>query len=125
MKRRRKITKGYIYHRLLRLESEIILTEAALRKWRGGYPTSLSDILDSIQWARRMMKSLMLRYWLHDVDDIMEEYNASDIPFKNYDLDREMMEQESERIKDNPHLQQTLENLSKQDIENGIIPRPF
>lgn len=123
MKQHKPVTKGYIYHRLIELEGQIILTLRALERWRGGTPVELYDIIDSIGWAQRMMKSYQLRQWLAEVDDIYTEYNQPGAHFKNHLTDTELSAAYHQELMSDPDKLKTLKQLKELDEQHGIIPR--
>ena len=112
-------TKDYIYHRLIKLESEIVLTVAAIERRRGGVPIELVEIKDTVKWAQHMMKSVMLRFWLGDTDD----FGSGGEMYGWFMSDRELAQAENERLSKNPDKLQLLKDLKLEDERNGIVPR--
>lgn len=120
-KSKRPITKGYISHRLLKLEHEIILTDSAIRRWRGSAPIALHEILESARWAKHMMGSYQLMYWLSELPDI-SEWPASK-QYEYYLTDRETPLEEYRRELKDPTKQKIIKYLQQKDQENGCIPK--
>ena len=113
------ITREYIYHRLLQLENEIVLTTAAIKRHRGGLPIELIEIADTVLWAQRMMQSIRLRYWLfEDADE--EEFGCAGEQYKYFLKDQETA---LEYYQNNPDKMKLLKQLGEEDRKNGILPR--
>ena len=120
MKRSKKpVTREYIYHRLLQLENEIVLTLSAVKRRRGGLPVELIEIADTVLWVQRMMQSIRLRYWLfEDADE--EDFGCAGKQYKYFLADKETA---LEYCKNNPDKMKLLRQLGEEDRKNGILPR--
>ena len=116
---KKPITKAYIYHRLLQLENEIVLTMAAIKRHRGGLPIELIEIGDTVLWAQRMMQSIRLRYWLFEDSD-EKEFGCAGEQYKYFLKDQETA---LEHLQKHPEKMKLLKQLGEEDKKNGILPR--
>ena len=122
MTNKKPTTKAYIYHRLIQLESEIVLTLAAIKRRRGGLPIELIEIADTARWAQRMMQSIRLRYWIFEDSD-EEDFGSAGEQYRYFVMDQEMQKTALDEYHENPEKMKLLRELGEEDRKNGIIPR--